>query len=277
MATTYRGCDWVAADSFINGGRNPTSFRKFNKTRVLHRVADGDIALRLHRTDVVIYHRDGTQTICLGGWNTRLTKDCINAHSAARVFGLGRSNKRIYDDETYEVAIYHESDPKAAPRVQKCRKCHGAGIVRHRCDGRGHVQGYREWRDTVFNALPGVTYDEIRKPYEWETEDRTLWGAKGWTDDGNISETHTRTRRDHHLAPCYHDMLEAHTWEDDCYRCKGTGRVDFGSHTVPYAFSSRDAVIVDATGRVIFDEEVEAGIRRAYIALRRRMRRPIAA
>lgn len=39
---------------------------------------DEDIALRLHETDVVTFHRDGTVTLSTGGWFTVTTKSRIN-------------------------------------------------------------------------------------------------------------------------------------------------------------------------------------------------------
>lgn len=54
-----------------------------NNTR-LHRRADG-YAIRLHATDVVTIHDDGTYTLDSGGWRTVTTKARINAYSPARI------------------------------------------------------------------------------------------------------------------------------------------------------------------------------------------------
>lgn len=39
------------------------------------------VAIRLHRTDVVVYHADGTVTLNSGGWKTTTTKSRINRFS----------------------------------------------------------------------------------------------------------------------------------------------------------------------------------------------------
>jgi hypothetical protein len=43
-------------------------------------------AVRLHDTDVVTLHPDGSQTLNSGGWRTVTTKDRINAYSIAGVW-----------------------------------------------------------------------------------------------------------------------------------------------------------------------------------------------
>lgn len=43
-------------------------------------------AVRLHHTDVVTLHPDGSQTLDSGGWRTVTTKDRINAYAPVRVF-----------------------------------------------------------------------------------------------------------------------------------------------------------------------------------------------
>lgn len=52
-----------------------------------------DIAVRLHSTDVVLYHKDGTATLNSGGWLTKTTKERIN--NAVRA-GLYASNSLWY-------------------------------------------------------------------------------------------------------------------------------------------------------------------------------------
>lgn len=68
-----------------------------NNTR-LHYV-DGtngaDIAVKLHNTDVVTIHSDGTYTLNSGGWRTSTTKARINEHSPARVYSK-RGEWRIW-------------------------------------------------------------------------------------------------------------------------------------------------------------------------------------
>jgi hypothetical protein len=50
------------------------------------READGTIRYRLHSTDVVIHHPDGTFTLNSGGWHTVTTKERINRYAPCRVY-----------------------------------------------------------------------------------------------------------------------------------------------------------------------------------------------
>ena len=52
--------------------------RKVANNTYLERRPEGDIAVRLHATDVVTFHADGTATLDSGGWLTVTTKARIN-------------------------------------------------------------------------------------------------------------------------------------------------------------------------------------------------------
>ena len=54
-----------------------------NNTRLFKR--GEDFAVRLHETDVVTIHPDGTYTLNTGGWETVTTKDRINAYAPGHV------------------------------------------------------------------------------------------------------------------------------------------------------------------------------------------------
>lgn len=45
-----------------------------------------DYAVRLHQTDVVTIHADGTYTLDSGDWRTVTTKRWINEHTPARLY-----------------------------------------------------------------------------------------------------------------------------------------------------------------------------------------------
>jgi hypothetical protein len=64
-----------------------------------------DIAVRLHATDVVLYHKDGTITLNSGGWRTPTTKARINAYIPGR--GLHQKNSLWYfsDGDIFEDGI----------------------------------------------------------------------------------------------------------------------------------------------------------------------------
>lgn len=70
---------------FIAGGRSKRDRPLANNTRAEYRGSDA-IAIRLHATDVVTYHRDGRIVLNSGGWRTVTTRDRINGYSPARVY-----------------------------------------------------------------------------------------------------------------------------------------------------------------------------------------------
>jgi hypothetical protein len=59
--------------------------RKLGNNTYLSRLDDATLAVRLHATDVVLIHADGTYTLNSGGWRTVTTKERLNNYSPARV------------------------------------------------------------------------------------------------------------------------------------------------------------------------------------------------
>ncbi len=60
--------------------------RKIDNNTYLERRGDDAIAVKLHATDIVTFHRDGRVTINSGGWQTVTTKDRLNNYSPLRVY-----------------------------------------------------------------------------------------------------------------------------------------------------------------------------------------------
>jgi hypothetical protein len=80
MTLTY-----ADAATLLATARNPADGKPLaNNTRLVQR--GDDYAVRLHNTDVVTIHPDGTYTLRTGGWETVTTKDRINRFSPARVY-----------------------------------------------------------------------------------------------------------------------------------------------------------------------------------------------
>ncbi len=94
MALTYTN-----AVALLARGRNGQ--KKLGNNTVLHRIDDNTLAVRLHRTDVVKLHSDGTYTLDSGGWRTVTTKARINEYSPARLY---QSNNIWYVGD----AVYHD-------------------------------------------------------------------------------------------------------------------------------------------------------------------------
>lgn len=103
------------AEEFLAAGKNKSDRPVKANTR-LRRVDADTIALVLHSTAVVTYHRDGTFTIYGGGWNTVTTKGRISEFSPVRPGSDGNGSWIIgYTGE------------KTAPKLRKCRTCKGRG------------------------------------------------------------------------------------------------------------------------------------------------------
>lgn len=60
--------------------------RKLGNNTYLERRPNNQIAVRLHRTDIITYHPDGSCTLNAGGWKTVTTKDRLNKYSPVCVW-----------------------------------------------------------------------------------------------------------------------------------------------------------------------------------------------
>lgn len=78
MTLTYESASKLLASS-------KSGLKKIGNNTYLHKV-DGGIGVRLHSTDVVVIHEDGTYTLDSGGWQTVTTKARINEFSPARLW-----------------------------------------------------------------------------------------------------------------------------------------------------------------------------------------------
>ncbi len=74
------------AEAHLNGGRDKSYRPLPGVATFMHRIDADTIAVQYHATDVVTYHRDGTYTICAGGWRSNTTRDRINTYSPARAY-----------------------------------------------------------------------------------------------------------------------------------------------------------------------------------------------
>lgn len=73
IPTTY-----LHADTLLRSARSEANGKPVANNTRLFRRSDDTIALRLHATDVVLYHADGSMTLNTGGWYTVTTKARIN-------------------------------------------------------------------------------------------------------------------------------------------------------------------------------------------------------
>ena len=95
--------------------------RKLANNTYLYERMGTDYAIRLHSTDIITLHADGTYTLNTGGWDTVTTKARLNDLGPARIYSYGK----------FGWCVFGKNDPKTAPKVQKCRKCHGTGMIHY--------------------------------------------------------------------------------------------------------------------------------------------------
>lgn len=75
------------AAQIFSTARNPWIGKPLYRNTRLENRGD-DYAIRLHATDVVTIHADGTYTLNTGGWRTRTTKERINEYAPVRAYQL---------------------------------------------------------------------------------------------------------------------------------------------------------------------------------------------
>lgn len=89
---------WASADKLLHhkktGGR--LERRKVANNTYLERRPSGDIAVKLHATDVVTYHDDGTFSLQTGGWYSVTTKERMNRFMPLFDVASRRGQWKIY-------------------------------------------------------------------------------------------------------------------------------------------------------------------------------------
>lgn len=85
-------------------GRNKDS-KKIDNNTYLIRLDNGDIAVKLHNTNVVTYKPDGSVILDSGGWQTNTTKDRMNRYLP---FGRISQSKKIWYFQHGEVLITYK-------------------------------------------------------------------------------------------------------------------------------------------------------------------------
>lgn len=77
---------YTEADQLLQG-RNSKSRKLANNTYLLR--GDGVFTIRLHATDIVTIHKNGTYTLNSGGWITLTTKSRLNEHAPVSISQRG--------------------------------------------------------------------------------------------------------------------------------------------------------------------------------------------
>lgn len=81
--------------------------RRIGNNTYVERVGDhGEVAIRLHRTNVVTFRKDGAIDLNTGGWFTPTTKDRINAALPQRWYVASRKGVWfLFDRRNGHVAV----------------------------------------------------------------------------------------------------------------------------------------------------------------------------
>lgn len=82
---------WTFGDALDKLGNRDR--KKLENNTYLHRLDANTLAVRLHSTDIVLVHGDGTYTLDSGGWRTLTTRDRISRYSPA---GISQKNNIWY-------------------------------------------------------------------------------------------------------------------------------------------------------------------------------------
>lgn len=191
---------YESAVAYLAKGRNKTYRPAGNNTEVV--TTHNGVGIKLHATVIVEYRPDGTVVLNSGGWRTVTTNQRIHRHTR----GI----------RLWSWAVHHPDDAVTAPRVTKCRTCHGEGSIATPCDG----------RDTRY------TYPD------------------GYNQPAVVQVVGPCWHRRNDEAP----SLDPHVEVRACHRCGGAGRADYGSKPIPTPFE--DGIHLDAYGMVIGIAEV---------------------
>lgn len=100
------------AMEFLKGKRAPyTAARKISSNKYAVKQTNGDIAIQLYDTKIVVYHPDNTITINNGGWATQTTHRHINLHIPASYKVRGVKGQTVYtkNDTKEEIQVTGET------------------------------------------------------------------------------------------------------------------------------------------------------------------------
>lgn len=251
----FRGKTFEQAEGYLAAGRYKTWRPMARYSTFMIRLDGDNIAIVVHSTSVVVYHRDGTITLNSGGWKTQLTQSTIDEYTPIRV-------RNTYDPKNPGWIVGWTGEHKPA-RVQKCRSCKGKGgsVARRQCSGAP------SWNcGEVVNVCNGGA---MSSPYGYDEDGK--WGR--WFESVFTPCEHgAQFTSRHRLKLCEHGQRNAHPIGDPvgitCHRCKGEGIVDYGSQPIPlvWASDSESPIKIDAEGNVLtFNADVIKAPQRPYI------------
>jgi hypothetical protein len=218
--------------------------RKLQNHTYLYQRGD-DFAVRLHYTDVVIIHADGTYTLDTGTWRTVTTKERINGYGPARVY----SHRGIW-------CVWTGTDPRTPANVRKCRTCHGTGEVT--VDEWGIVTHYEtETQRADMHERDGQTYPCSRWFYDWEKDRHRPLPLPLQRNGRPLRDQPEHTAIVGQVSTWLGHAVTGHH-QTTCRNCNGAGRADYGSRPNPVVFTdgmrvSSDGTAIDQDGDRLYD------------------------
>jgi len=112
----YIPTDYDSAEYILAGGRNKDERTIANNTKLIRR-GRGDIAVRLHWTDVVTFHRDGTVTFNTGGWHSRTTVDRMDTYAPGGIqFCIRKGTVKVILNRDFDNLIDFRDGMRYDPR-----------------------------------------------------------------------------------------------------------------------------------------------------------------
>lgn len=125
--------------AIMSGIDDAVKVKRIANNTVKYERPNGDIVYRLHNTDVVTKHVDGTFTLNSGGWKTPTTKDRINLYAPARVYsgkglwyvgGYKKPPMLFYDGIRINAEGQDINPPVVASSIEKDAKALKAKITK---------------------------------------------------------------------------------------------------------------------------------------------------
>jgi hypothetical protein len=130
--------NYADAIAYLNNGKNKNDRPLANNTRLIRN--GEDVAIRLHSTDIIILHPDGSETLTSGGWRTATTKERINKYSSLHVYqdkgvwyygGWERGNRHVfYDGIVVKGGTVISEEKESDERVARIKKWIDAYMVK---------------------------------------------------------------------------------------------------------------------------------------------------
>jgi len=197
--------DYDTAKSYLSGGHKKWDRPLYVRgLRVQSRSKDIAIVDKWYNFEPILFHPDGTLTIQApqsvpnnwgGSWNPLRSQGVRrNFKDFSGLQGMFQKAGTIY--------ITTQDALRTPSKIQKCRTCHGLGLVDSWCSPR-----------YCNNSLPCEDHPEVQV-----------------TAGNNYASWH--------YGKCPHGISDSHTVpkSQDCYHCKGVGLREYGNNLISIAW-----------------------------------------